>query len=38
MKTNTINAVSKALTVLTPEQRAKLAAFVQERRARRDGR
>ena len=38
MKTNTINAVSKALAVLTPEQRAKLASLVQERRARRDSR
>jgi Spy/CpxP family protein refolding chaperone len=38
MKANTIKAVSKALNVLTSEQRAKLATFVQERRARRDSR
>lgn len=34
MKLNTINAVAKALSVLTPDQRAKLGTFVQERMAR----
>lgn len=34
MKTNTLTAVSKALNVLTPDQRAKLGQFVQERIAR----
>ena len=38
MKTNAINAVSKALNVLSAEQRAKLGTFVQERMARRAGR
>ena len=31
MKTNTLNAVSKALNVLTPDQRTKLGTFVQQR-------
>ena len=35
MKTNMLNAASKALNVLTPEQRAKLGQFVQEKMSRR---
>ena len=35
MKTNMLNAASKALNVLTPDQRAKLAEFVANRQARR---
>ena len=31
MKVNALNAASKALNVLTPDQRAKLSTFVQER-------
>lgn len=38
LKTNVLNAASKALNVLTPDQRAKLASFVQERMARRANR
>jgi Spy/CpxP family protein refolding chaperone len=38
LRTNALNAASKALNVLTPEQRAKLAAFVQERIAKRGNR
>lgn len=38
MKMNALSAASKALNVLTPEQRAKLGTFVQERMARRAGR
>lgn len=34
IKTNVLNATSKALNVLTADQRAKLGAFVQERMAR----
>ena len=34
MKTNTLNAASKALNVLTAEQRAKLAEFIANRQAR----
>ncbi len=34
VKTNVLNAASKALNVLTPDQRAKLGTFVQERMAR----
>lgn len=33
MKTNALNAASKALSVLTPEQRTKLAQFVEQRHA-----
>ena len=33
MKTNTLNAVSKALNVLTPEQRTKLGAFLAKHQA-----
>jgi Spy/CpxP family protein refolding chaperone len=35
MKTNALNAFSKALNVLTPDQRTKAAAFLQTRMARR---
>jgi Spy/CpxP family protein refolding chaperone len=38
LKTNLLNATSKALNVLTADQRAKLASFVQERMARRANR
>jgi protein CpxP len=38
MKTNVLNAASKALNVLTAEQRAKLSTLVQERMARRANR
>ncbi len=31
MKTNALNAAAKALNVLTPDQRAKLSTFLQER-------
>lgn len=34
LKTNVLNAASKALSVLTPEQRAKLAQMIEERQAR----
>lgn len=37
MKTNVLNAASKALNVLTPDQRAKVAQFLADRAAR-DGR
>jgi Spy/CpxP family protein refolding chaperone len=35
MKVNALNAFSKALNVLTPDQRAKASAFLQERMAKR---
>jgi Spy/CpxP family protein refolding chaperone len=35
MKINALNAASKALNVLTPDQRTKASAFLQERMARR---
>lgn len=38
LKTNVLNAASKALNVLTAEQRAKLATLVQERMAKRHSR
>ena len=38
VKMNALSAASKAFNVLTPEQRAKLGTFVQERMARRAGR
>jgi Spy/CpxP family protein refolding chaperone len=34
LKSNVLNAASKALNVLTPEQRAKVAQFIADRRAR----
>lgn len=34
MKSNVLNAASKALNVLTPEQRAKVAQFIADRQAR----
>ena len=34
MKTNALNAASKALNILTPDQRAKLSTLVQERMGR----
>lgn len=38
LKTNTLRAASKALNVLTAEQRAKLATLVQQHMAKRDAR
>jgi len=37
MKVNALNAFAKALNVLTPDQRAKASAFLQERMAKRAG-
>ncbi len=37
MKSNALHAASKALNVLTPDQRAKAAAFLQQRMAKRAG-